>query len=132
MQKLYFLECICPGSDHLAHSAAFITFATVKTIGFIFSVYFLLLSANPCCLEDACADEIKPAQAGHCSQDQDEDDCNSCSPFFTCGACSGFVFSTAGLVLKELTLSKANLVNVYKTQFIDDFVARIWQPPKVG
>lgn len=130
--KTLLLSRELPVVCHLASNPALAIFATVKTISAILSLYFLLLSAVPCCLEDTCSDEIYTEETGPCSQDQEDCDNSPCSPFFTCGACAGFVFSTAQLNLKELTTVKIKWVNGYHPQFIDDFVAKIWQPPKVG
>ena len=66
------------------------------------------------------------------SNDQQEDGCNACSPFLTCGTCSGFIFSNLGVDLKEIFIYNDKFVTFYKFQFADDFFANIWQPPKIS
>ncbi|MBA4410873.1 MAG: hypothetical protein C0397_15795 [Odoribacter sp.] len=105
----------------------------MKIICFILSLYVLSLSLAPCCSDDDnCCDEIKTEHTDNHSQDHNDSDCNTCSPFFTCGTCSGFVFTRSGFNFREVPFSKSKFVAVYKSQFANDFFVKIWQPPKIS
>ncbi|MGZ9675397.1 DUF6660 family protein [Flavobacterium sp. GNP001] len=104
----------------------------LKTIFFILSIYVAVLSTIPCCTDDNCNDEIKTEQIDNNSEDHQEKECNSCSPFFTCGDCSGFVRTNINFDLAEAIFIINKLVSNYKSQFINSFIVRIWQPPKLS
>ena len=104
----------------------------MKIFCFILSLYVFSLSTVPCCSDDNCNDKIKTAYTNNHSQDHQDNDCKNCSPFFTCGTCSGFVFTELEIYFKENLPLKDNFVIVYKSQIIDDFFAKIWQPPKIS
>ena len=104
----------------------------MKILCFILSFYVLFLASAPCCLEEKCSDEIKTAQSDNHSQDYNDNDCNACSPFFTCGTCSGFVFTKIEVNFKEVDFIKTNFVEFYKSPFANNFFAKIWQPPKIS
>jgi len=104
----------------------------MKILCFILSLQVFYLSIAPCCWDDNCNDEIKTEQTENHSNDQQEDGCNACSPFLTCGTCSGFIFSNLGVDLKEIFIYNDKFVTFYKFQFADDFFANIWQPPKIS
>ena len=92
----------------------------------------MFLATAPCCSDDNYNDEIKTEYADNHSQDHKDSDCTTCSPFFTCGSCSGFVFTREWIDFKEVSFIKGKLCAVYKTQFADDFFVKIWQPPKIS
>ncbi|MEM1136074.1 MAG: hypothetical protein AAGI07_09555 [Bacteroidota bacterium] len=96
------------------------------------SLYVFSLSTLPCCSDDDCNDEIKTEHADNHSQDNKDNDYNTCSPFFTCGTCSGFVCARAEFDFKEVAFVKDKLVTVYKPHFLSDFFAKIWQPPRIS
>lgn len=104
----------------------------MKILCFILSLYVLFLVTAPCCSDDNCNDEIKTKYTENHSQEHKDSDCNACSPFFTCGTCSGFVFTWVGVDFKEVPFIKDKSVAVYKSQFANDFFAKIWQPPKIS
>lgn len=104
----------------------------MRILCFILSLYVLFLVSAPCCSEDNCDDEMKTEYVGNHSQDHEDNDSDTCSPFFTCGTCSGFVSTRTGVDFKEVTFVKDKIVYVYKSQFVSDFFAKIWQPPKIS
>jgi len=107
-------------------------FAAMKIFSCILSFYVLFLAPAPRFSDDNCIDEIKKEHTDNHSQDHNDDDCNSCSPFFACGTCSGFVFTRLGIDFQEVPFIKDKFVGVYIIQFIDNFFANIWQPPKIS
>lgn len=104
----------------------------MKILCFILSLYVFFLSTVPCCWDDNCNDEIKTEQTENHSKDHQEDNCNACSPFLTCGTCSGFVFSKLEFYFKKIHFTKSKLIAVYDLLFEDDFIAKFWQPPKIS
>ena len=92
----------------------------------------MFLATVPCCSDDNCNDEIKTEYADNHSQDHKDSDCNTCSPFYSCGTCSGFVFSKSGVDFVKVYFIKDKLIPIYKSQFSDYFFAKIWHPPKIS
>ncbi|WP_036151149.1 DUF6660 family protein [Maribacter forsetii] len=103
----------------------------MKILCSILSLYVFLLSTVPCCWDDNCNDEEKTELTENHSKDQQDDGCNTCSPFFSCGTCSGFVFINYSINFKKVHITKTKLVSVYKSKFASNFFAKIWQPPKL-
>jgi len=111
----------------------FVIFATMKTLCFILSLYVFSLSAVPCCSDDNCDDEIIAENTNNHSQEHNEEgDCNACSPFLNCGTCIGFVFSNLQVNIDEIPAVEAQFTPIYKPQFSDNFLDKIWQPPKIS
>jgi len=104
----------------------------VKIIYFLLSLYIAVLSTVSCCADNNCNDEIKTEQSAGHSQNNDDNDCNSCSPFVSCCSCSGFVFSDEGFRFIEMSSIKDKFVADYRSQFSSGFIATIWQPPKIS
>jgi hypothetical protein len=63
----------------------------MKVFAFILSAYLLFLFAIPCCTFDNCPEDKIAMEADH--EEGDDDNCGSCSPFFTCTGCSVFSVS---------------------------------------
>jgi hypothetical protein len=102
----------------------------MKMLCFILSVCVLVLSTIPCS-DDNCNDELKAKQTSNHPQDQKDNSCNTCSPFFGCSSCSGFVFSNT--VFTFLNIETVDeLVYVYDSNFVQNFVVKVWQPPKIS
>ena len=106
----------------------------MKVICLILSVFVMLLSTVPCCDDDNCNDEIKTEQTSDSNNNHDDTGhCSStCSPFLTCGSCSGFVISFFGVELQpsEILIEKNN--KPFKQGWITSFYADFWQPPKMS
>lgn len=91
----------------------------------------MLLATIPCCVDDNCNDEIKTEQTNNHSQDHTDADCDTCSPFFTCGTCLGFDFTNLEYISKVAVFTNDKFVTAYKSQFVSEFFAKIWQPPQM-
>ncbi|WP_420838773.1 DUF6660 family protein [Aestuariivivens sediminis] len=105
----------------------------MKTLCLILALYSFCLSTIPCCSDNNCNDDIQTEQTDHHSEKEkghDDSDCSMCSPFLTCGTCSGFVYSKLHFYLKNLPFHKSKFIAFYVPQITDDFFAKIWQPPK--
>lgn len=108
--------------------------APMKILCFILSLYVFFLSTVSCCLDDNCNDEIETEYANNVQQDHDheEENCNSCSPFLTCGTCSGFFTTSLKIVLDEIIFIEGKVEVDYIPKFSEDFNGKIWQPPKIS
>ena len=99
----------------------------MKLIGYILAIYLVLLAAVPCCIFDDCPDDKPQTTATH----QEEDaDCGSCSPFFSCEGCA-----TASIVYHPCAI-EINVTNapVVYTGYIQASLPHVhfefWQPPR--
>ena len=100
----------------------------MKVFAFILAAYLLFLFAIPCCTFDNCAEDKITVQSDH---EEDDDDCGSCSPFFTCTGCSGFTV-TAGVINSELiSFFSNNQYPGYIVSSIPEVNYDFWQPPKL-
>ena len=100
----------------------------MKVFAFIFAAYLLFLFAIPCCTFDNCAEDKIVLQSDH---EENDDDCGSCSPFFTCTGCSGFTV-TAGIINSELiSFFPNNQYSGYVVSSIPEVNYDFWQPPKL-
>ncbi|MFV8839708.1 hypothetical protein [Salinimicrobium soli] len=95
----------------------------MKIAGIIFSILFLMLNAVPCCA-DYCSDE-EPVEKHSGSE-------GVCSPFLSCGNCTGFVLQEEFVELPvdiQPSVSKPEFPGKY---FRSEFSENIWQPPKIN
>ena len=100
----------------------------MKVIAFILSSYLLFLFAVPCCSFDNCPEE-KTQQADHKKGDGD---CGTCSPFFTCAGCSGFIVTVSEINSDLITFFSCNQYADYIVSSMLDVEYDFWQPPKLG
>lgn len=99
----------------------------------ILSFIVLVLSTVPC----YAYHEVKQTVDKQCDNKTNkcDDECNgNCSPFFSCGTCSGFVsnFSTPISTFK-IVINNTSLVQpiFYNNPVHSTFFCKIWQPPKI-
>ncbi|WP_369410135.1 DUF6660 family protein [Hufsiella arboris] len=98
----------------------------MKILCCLLTFYVLLLAVKPCCINDSCGDNSakKELQKGN--------DCNVCSPFFSCGTCNGFVINPSQEKGASLSASvPRKSYPVYLTPFFQKVTLKIWQPPKL-
>ncbi|RYY93246.1 MAG: hypothetical protein EOO11_20050 [Chitinophagaceae bacterium] len=96
---------------------------------FFVILLLLLVSAatlTPCCSFDDCASEH--ASAGH---EQDDKGDGSCSPFFACATCPGFVSTSKAIQLPQPPLVPGLQHAARETFTPPQPVYRsFWQPPR--
>ncbi len=101
----------------------------MKLAGYILAFYLILLSAIPCCTFDDCPDDKTEQTASH---ENGDEDCGSCSPFFSCEGCAT---ATDNTIIASFTLTPLLTPKSY-TEFNHPFVPDVhydfWQPPKLG
>jgi hypothetical protein len=104
----------------------------LKLLCLIFSLYVLLLSAKPCCSEDICQGKKGVEKELACKNSSDEKECKGCSPFFSCGSCTGFI--VAKNIAYTFALIFENSVKrhiTYLQPCLQEPLLAIWQPPKI-
>jgi len=93
----------------------------------------LLLSLTPCCSDDTC---LKPTAANETEQSKSpakEKECRGCSPFFTCGSCSGFVIAKPFMLSAAMPEAITNRsYPPYKSPAVQKIPLSIWLPPKLS
>lgn len=107
----------------------------MKLAGYILAFYLLLLSAVPCCAFDDCPDDKTELLAGAQQagdHEQGDDDCGTCSPFFSCEGCAAATISYQPISF-EFSFPPVLLVHaVYLQSFLPSVEYEFWQPPKIG
>jgi hypothetical protein len=106
----------------------------VKYLCLLLSLFVLLISAAPCCSDDCGQTEGKVAQADQPGDSQPEsDDCKPCSPFLTCGSCTGFIKPIPTPTFQVEAIGyQTELVDAYHFSFYPLVPSFFWQPPKIG
>jgi hypothetical protein len=101
----------------------------------IFSIYIFVLSTMPCGDEKNCNEfsETHTSIVSDNSQNnshQEED----CSPFCICSCCGCQGFNVAPFPIVIITFSQSDekKVTPYQSQFLSNYIANIWQPPKIA
>lgn len=92
-------------------------------------MYVIMLSAVPCCAGDNCNNDFKTEQS---DKHKETTDCNACSPFFSCGSCTGFTFQLSRYSLTPVVLLSQGNFPVFEQHFYSQFCLNIWQPPKLS
>ncbi|MHA3789008.1 DUF6660 family protein [Flavobacterium hauense] len=100
----------------------------MKFLSIILSVIIMILVSTPCCSGTCQADSCKEK-----SSDKHKDCGDNCSPFYSCGSCTGFICSYAVSVAVEVNPSYDILTPAHYTiLLISRFPDSIWQPPKIA
>ena len=103
---------------------------SVKFLYLIFSFYLLILAIKPCCADDNCQEKETEKTATNSSHPED---CKECSPFFTCGSCSGFTISASFVQLAPSVNDYfLHRFTSYKEPSLQEISHSVWQPPKLG
>jgi hypothetical protein len=108
-------------------------FCFVKKFCLMLSVYVMLISAKPCCMDDDCQDKIsvKKELAGQTTSRQKE--CPGCSPFFTCGSCVGFIVSKPfAIALPVIPEDQIEYYPNYQQPYVEKVALSIWLLPKIS
>jgi hypothetical protein len=106
----------------------------VKYRCLLLSLFVLLVSAAPCCSDDCGPGEDPVAQTNQPGDSHPEnDDGKTCSPFLTCGSCSGFIKPLPAPTFQiEIMGYQTELVDAYHFSFYPLVSSSFWQPPKIG
>lgn len=103
----------------------------MKWISAILAVYLLLLSAVPCCSVDDCTEEKSEWQAGQdAKHDKEEDDCGTCSPFFSCEGCVAAGLTSQSVYFEFTALPAKPVYTRYLQVSLPGSSDEFWQPPR--
>jgi hypothetical protein len=91
----------------------------------------LLLTVRPCCADD-CAAKASGEKTTHSDTSSKEKECPGCSPFFSCGACAGFVVAKAEHMVFVAQLEFVTHNSTYQQPQLQETTASIWQPPQLS
>lgn len=101
----------------------------MKTVGYILSVYLLLLAIVPCCAFDSCPDDKTEQSEKHQTGDED---CGNCSPFFSCEGCATATVSVEAAQFEIITTPLLPVYTGYIQALLPAIDYDVWQPPKLG
>jgi len=109
------------------------TFAPLKVILTILSLYILSVGAIPC--TDGMhthSDVIELSQNGNQHHQDNQEDI--CPPFCNCNCCGCGAFSNFSFQLNTLQLFSPTSLNFsdLRYQFLSRNFSSVWQPPKLG
>ena len=83
-------------------------FYQVKSIALLLSIIVLALTTVPCCAleeRDTHAHQKEQKKEQHqCSEQQKNECCKDCSPFYVCGTCIGFTATAQILFVFQLSI----------------------------
>ncbi len=98
----------------------------------LLGIFCLLVSAYPCCIDDDCdADSVENIVENE--ENQQDDDCGLCSPFISCGSCTGFIPGTdeAVTIFDPQLIAFSSLFGLAFKSVEAEYADRLWQPPQV-
>lgn len=92
-----------------------------------------MLSIAPCCALDDHFQQTDSKTTVEKNAASNEDCCQECSPFYTCGTCGGFmVIPLISFNTPAPTLLPTAFNPTYLQSFADGMDQNIWQPPKLS
>jgi hypothetical protein len=97
--------------------------------GYILAFYIIVLAAVPCCIIDNCPEDKTEQAEKHESGD---DDCGSCSPFFSCEGCAGATIAYQPAQFEFISPESSLIYTTYQQSFLSEVDLDFWQPPKLG
>lgn len=95
----------------------------------------MVLSTVPCCTakHEAVEKYCNENQTDTSSHQQDDDCASNCSPFYSCGTCVGFTFTSSCQLVKPTVLSPGTSKLIpYNQPFSLGYFGKVWQPPKTA
>ncbi|MES2426247.1 MAG: hypothetical protein V4560_04710 [Bacteroidota bacterium] len=98
----------------------------MKFLCVLFSLMVMLLTVRPCCADNCAAKTTAGKSASK------EKECAGCSPFFSCGSCTGFIVTGNMPVISIPGPDAVVHFNAYRTLYIKEISSPIWQPPQLG
>jgi hypothetical protein len=109
----------------------------MKALSFILSIYFFLMAVMPCCgfesaaqEQDTCCEQTEAGGGCESDDSSEEPSCESCSPFYTCGSCTGFIMPGETSFMTQASVEPIQ-ASLYKSFPELEIPLNIWQPPKI-
>ena len=116
-----------------------IYFCIMKFVSAIMVILVIGLSLVPCCPpETTCFQTSNYDNDEHCESDEhcndqesENDHCDVCSPFFTCGSCTGVPFPNFNCYESLEIISSNSFKFPFSESFLSFYIHKMWQPPKI-
>ena len=106
-------------------------FVNLKVLSFIFAFYLLACSTIPCCALGYCGNDVKKGKS--LTSGKTDDDCKgNCSPFFSCGSCSGFTVNPQEFTIAPVVICEQITYSEFYITPYSDYFPSFWQPPKLS
>ncbi len=109
--------------------AKIVYFCSVKVLAVFLSLFVVFLSTTPCCAVETDEDVLLMEQYDSCMND---DFCQTCSPFYTCGACAGFTLVEYSGELLAIYSRPVQHFSGCLPFSLPMTTASIWQPPQLS
>ena len=102
----------------------------MKYFRFIFSLYILFLSTSHCNESKSCIESDQIVASDESDSCPEE---TACSPFCVCACagCQGFNVESIPSFTTHIDQIVETTVPSYESAFVSQFIANIWQPPKI-
>lgn len=104
----------------------------MKMISILLAIIILSLTAMPCCAEEGnCQEELHACEAETDHSEPNEESNFPCSPFYSCGACSGFSLLSFKLSNTDNPISEfASISSFYQLSLSETYKLALLKPPK--
>jgi len=106
----------------------------VKIPALLLAIVIATLTITPCCAlegSESHAHETMQKETHECSE-QNDDCCKDCSPFYVCGTCVGFTFTTQRAITFTIHVRSVKHNTVHIPIELPLIAFPIWQPPKLS
>ncbi|NOT52010.1 MAG: hypothetical protein HOP10_12120 [Chitinophagaceae bacterium] len=101
----------------------------MKLLSYILAFYLILLAAVPCCAIDNCPDDKTEQTASH---ENGDEDCGTCSPFFSCEGCATASIAFEPVQFDFATTISSSVYTQYQQSSLLEADLDFWQPPKLS
>lgn len=105
----------------------------MKAFCYILSIYILVLANFPCSTDANLNQNANIVYVTALQNTGHQNESDACSPFCacTCSCCAGFILCQEIHANSKIVSAISNTSLVYQNQFIPQYTASIWQPPKI-
>jgi hypothetical protein len=101
----------------------------MKICGYILAFSLILLAAVPCCVVDDCPNDKMEQTEQH---ENGDEDCGSCSPFFSCEGCSMATVAYQPIQFEFISFHILPIYPSYQQTALPEVEIAFWQPPKLS
>jgi hypothetical protein len=105
----------------------------MKLPALILALITLILSVSPCCGDDDhCAGNSSIDECEHSDKEREPcDEQGLCSPFYSCGSCTGFALSQAAIHVPFNEMHRNIIPIVYRESLPKEVFFLSFKPPQV-
>lgn len=103
--------------------------AVNRLMGYILLLIVAVAAFTPCCTGD---EHNEDAAVANPSDAKEGDDGCSCSPFFACATCTGFVSTAKAISIPAPAEYRLSWFEGALPRFSSAYTSTPWQPPRAG